>query len=160
MRHADPIFLALSVLWPGLMPGSTNGGSHAGVQSWFSLAGRDHVLHTTLLYGSYSHKRALWLFKGKGRFGADDRKMMNICETESINAINKAIQDPNCANSDAVILSVLCMATNESEDLVRGDTKFSPFQAPFRNCERQKVLLLGLSSFPASESHCSRETRH
>ncbi|KAJ5891019.1 uncharacterized protein N7473_007247 [Penicillium subrubescens] len=123
------------LLWPGLMPKSSLGTTHIGVQRWFASSASNAALHSTLLYGSYSHRRALWLVKQRGHFSADDAKQMAICEADAIARINRAIKIPAEAVTDELILCVLCMATNKLENPLWEDVTESPFNAPLRSLQ-------------------------
>ncbi|CEJ55111.1 hypothetical protein PMG11_01386 [Penicillium brasilianum] len=126
----------LSVLWPGLMPKSSIGGVvHAGIEGWFSSSLGHPALHSAMLFGSYSHRRIMWLQKKQSEFSADDEKQMSICEADSIMRINRAIQSPSEAITDAIILCVLCMANNKNEPPLGPDFQESPFQSPLRSLQ-------------------------
>lgn len=60
---------------------------------------------------------------------------MWLCEVEAISLINQAIQDPARALTDAVILSVLSLATNRVDNSVFGKESRTPFQPPLRNLQ-------------------------
>jgi hypothetical protein len=68
-------------------------------------------------------------------FQHQDKRMLDLCEMETTKMINKAIQDPARAVSDAVILSVLCMATNRPDESVWHENVRSPFQPPLRSLQ-------------------------
>jgi hypothetical protein len=128
---------ALSVLWPGLMPNPSTD-RFIGVREWFSLTVSHATVQTALLFGSFSHRKALLLNRRRETYNSDDRRLIalcEICETESITNINRAIQDPVLATSDAVILSILCMATNKSTKSMPQYAMASPFQAPLRSLQ-------------------------
>lgn len=55
-----------------------------------------------------------------------------MVEIEAINLINKAVQDPKRAASDAVILSVLCMAHNPTYCSPQSLSSGTPFTAPLQ----------------------------
>jgi hypothetical protein len=61
--------------------------------------------------------------------------MLVISELESIKEVNKAIQDPSRALSDAVILSVTCLAKNGGDELFWDKNLRSPFQPPLRGLQ-------------------------
>ncbi|KAL2855627.1 hypothetical protein BJX68DRAFT_230926 [Aspergillus pseudodeflectus] len=127
---------SLSVLWPGLMPSSRTGATHAGVQGWFTSSTVHPALHSAMLYGSYSHRRTRWVMKRQGHFNYEDMREMAVCEANVISQMNSILQDPIQAASDAVILSVLCLATN----LYNGPSTdeeacSSPFYAPLRSLQ-------------------------
>lgn len=117
------------------MPKSSLGTTHIGVQRWFASSACNAALHSTLLYGSYSHRRALWLVKQRGHFSADDAKQMAICEADAIARINRAIKIPAEAVTDELILCVLCMATNKLENPLWEGITQSPFNAPLRSLQ-------------------------
>ncbi|OAG41588.1 hypothetical protein AYO21_04290 [Fonsecaea monophora] len=109
----DPI--ALQVVWPGLTPRPLSGSEAAAIQGWFPMALNDTVALHSLLFGALSHKR-LNLLKGSAQ--PDDPAVVHLemdmrrCEAESISLINKALRDSKNVITDAVIVSVLAMATN------------------------------------------------
>lgn len=61
--------------------------------------------------------------------------MLEFSELESIKEVNKAIQNPSRALSDAVILSVGCLANNRADELLWDKNIRSPFQPPLRNLQ-------------------------
>jgi hypothetical protein len=71
--------------------------------------------------------------KGYGRFDGKDAQQMAHAEADSISKINRIIRDPSQVVSDAAILSVLCLANNESP--AWKERKESPFQAPLRSLQ-------------------------
>ncbi|KAL2797407.1 hypothetical protein BJX66DRAFT_297761 [Aspergillus keveii] len=118
------------------MPSSRNGATHAGVQGWFTSSTIHPTLHSAMLYGSYSHRRTRWVMKRQGQFNYEDMREMAVCEANVISRMNGILQDPLQAASDAVILTVLCLATN----LYNGpstdeETSSSPFYAPLRSLQ-------------------------
>ena len=117
------------------MPKSFVGGYHIGVQQWFASSACNAALHSTLLYGSYSHRRALWIVTQRGHFSTEDARQMAICEVDAIAKINSAIKIPSEAVSDVLILCVLCMATNKLENSLWEDVKESPFRSPLRSLQ-------------------------
>ncbi|KIW34067.1 uncharacterized protein PV07_00867 [Cladophialophora immunda] len=106
---------SLQVVWPGLTPRPLSGSESAAIQGWFPMALNDTIALHSLLFGALSHKR-LNLLKGSAQ--PDDPAVVQLemdmrrCEAESISLINKALRDPNNAITDAVIVSVLALATN------------------------------------------------
>ncbi|KAL2861794.1 hypothetical protein BJX68DRAFT_251642 [Aspergillus pseudodeflectus] len=122
---------SLSVLWPGLMP-SQPGSIHPGVQAWFSNSRSHPALHSSMLFGSLSHRRTR-VSKSQRQLSATDSKTMVLSQIDSISKINTALQDPSLAVTDEIILSVLCLATNDSPDL--RDIKHSPFQPTLRSLQ-------------------------
>jgi hypothetical protein len=117
-----------------MMPRSSIGVNHAGVQGWFSNSLSNSALHSAMLFGSYSHRRVMWQMKRQSYFSTDDERNMAICESDSIKRINLAIQNPREAATDSIILSVLCLATNRERPI--GDHfQKSPFQSPLRSLQ-------------------------
>jgi hypothetical protein len=112
-----------------------SGAGHAGIEGWFSSSLGHPALHSAMLFGSYSHRRIMWLQKKQSDFSADDEKQMSICEADSITRINRAIQSPSEAITDAIILCVLCMANNKNEPPLGPDFLGSPFQSPLRSLQ-------------------------
>jgi hypothetical protein len=132
--QADLVVIALSVVWPNLMPSSAHRGIHPSAKDWYSLSTSNSTLLIAMLFGSFVHKRTNWLL-GRGDFGLADIRMIQMCEVESIRNINRAIQDPSQATSDAVILSVVCLANNRYEERTSQYTDHSPFHAPLRSLQ-------------------------
>jgi hypothetical protein len=132
--QADLVVIALSVVWPNLMPSSAYRGIHPSAKDWYSLSTRNPTLLIAMLFGSFVHKRTNWLL-GRGDFGLADIRRIQMCEMESIRNINRAIQDPSQATSDAVILSVVCLANNRYEERTSQYTDHSPFHAPLRSLQ-------------------------
>lgn len=58
-----------------------------------------------------------------------------MVEIETIKLINEAVQDPARAASDAVLLSVLCMAHNTSNDSSQQRANVTPFTAPLQRLQ-------------------------
>lgn len=116
------------------MPSSWDGASHPGVQHWFSNSTSHPALHSAMIFGSYSHRRTRWLMKRQGYFSAEDMRQMALCEATVIDQINAILPDTYQAVCDAVILSVLCMATNRYDGTEYQDKK-SNFHAPLRSLQ-------------------------
>ncbi|EXJ74816.1 uncharacterized protein A1O5_01512 [Cladophialophora psammophila CBS 110553] len=106
---------SLQVVWPGLTPRSVSGSESAAIKGWFPMALNDTVALHSLLFGALSHQRLNLL---KGSTQPDDPAVIRLeqdmrrCEAESITLINKALRDPNNVITDAILVSVLAMATN------------------------------------------------
>ncbi|PTU23335.1 hypothetical protein P175DRAFT_0530445 [Aspergillus ochraceoroseus IBT 24754] len=124
-----------SLLWPGLMPRASPDANHPGVTCWLSLSTRHSALHSAFLFGSYIHRNMQSLLKRKGYFNAADVYYTRICEADAIAKINRAIQDPVQAISDEVILSVLCLATNQLEGVKELQPKDTSFQPPLQSLQ-------------------------
>lgn len=58
-----------------------------------------------------------------------------MIEIESIKLINRAVQDPGRAASDAVLLSILCMAHNTSHNADQRRSSRTPFTAPLQRLQ-------------------------
>lgn len=127
--------LALSMLWPGLLPAASHGNNHPGVNAWLINSATHDALHSTLLFGSYSHRRTLWLVKQRGHFNDEDAKRLAICEADAIMKVNQAIQNISGAAADCIILCVLCMATNKVEGPMWNDSKTRAFPAPLTSLQ-------------------------
>lgn len=93
----------------------------------------DPALHSSLLFGAYSHKRTQWVTKRLGSFDSFDHRQLMIAEAESITRINAALKDASKAVSDTTILSVLRLASNTSPPEPRPEV--SPFQAPLKSLQ-------------------------
>ncbi|KAL2219719.1 hypothetical protein M432DRAFT_655235 [Thermoascus aurantiacus ATCC 26904] len=117
----------VSVLWPRLTPGSSppNGLGNAAIASWLPLSWSDPT----------ARLRSLGQRRDRSIFQPQDAQAMWLCEVEAISLINQAIQDPARALTDAVILSVLSLATNRVDNSVFGKESRTPFQPPLRNLQ-------------------------
>ncbi|KAL3487438.1 hypothetical protein BJX62DRAFT_191684 [Aspergillus germanicus] len=109
-------------------PGSIHPGAHA----WFSSSLSHPALHSSMLFGSLSHRKT-HVSKSQRPFSATDSKTMVLSQMDSISKINAAIQEPSLAVTDEIILSVLTLANNDSGDS-RGIKK-SPFQPTLRSLQ-------------------------
>jgi hypothetical protein len=118
------------------MPSSSRQIKSISVFSWFELSRQDSTLLTLFLYCAISHHRLRQRIRGwTGNIsGVPNRQMLRISELESIKEVNKAIQSPSRAVSDAVILSVASLANHSGDDSV-WDTKPSPFEPPLRSLQ-------------------------
>jgi hypothetical protein len=107
------------------------------MSSWYHLSLCDTTLFTAFLFGAISHWRIHWHTKGKPGeiFRPQDQEMLVISESESIKEVNKAIQDPSRALSDAVILSVICLANNRGDELLWDEDLPLPFQPPLQGLQ-------------------------
>jgi hypothetical protein len=97
----------------------------------------DSTLFTVFLFGATAHWRLHWLTKGKTGeiFKPQDKEMLVISQSESIKEVNKAIQHRSRALSDAVILSVICLANNTEDELLWDKNLRLPFQPPLRGLQ-------------------------
>ncbi|KAL2010811.1 hypothetical protein VTN00DRAFT_3529 [Thermoascus crustaceus] len=134
----------ISVLWPSLTPHSANnpGNTVPAISGWLPLAMEDEMAFFALIFGSLAHKRNRYHRKNKiglsFSLSPQAERIMELSEIETIKLINRALRDPSRAVSDAVILSVLCMAHNRAKDNDIGmvkDTVVSPFQPPLRSLQ-------------------------
>lgn len=115
------------------MPRSTLTGNHVGVNAWFSHSVSHPALHSSMLFGSFSHRRVRVCTKDNAHFNADDLKQMSLAHQDSISKINEAIQSPSLAVTDNVILSVLCLANNDIPK--NQNVNNSPFRPPLRSLQ-------------------------
>ncbi|KAJ5951667.1 uncharacterized protein N7479_010080 [Penicillium vulpinum] len=120
-----------SVVWPGLAPRPRN--VKAAANKWFDLSMADPALFTAFMFGSLCHLRVQWQNNWvQGTvFGQRERRALQLCEMESIKLINQAVRDPNRAVSDAVLLSVICMAHHQAEEGSVQQHRRTPFDPPF-----------------------------
>lgn len=141
----------LSVLWPFLTPDSPNVSGIVANSTWFPLSLTDATLFTAFLFGSLSHQCVRWRNRSipDGAFKPQDLRTMQMVEIETIKLINEAIQDPARAVSDAVLLSVLCMAHNTSHNNSQQRANRSPFTAPLQHLQWLDVY----GSFPPNLVH-------
>jgi hypothetical protein len=135
--HFDPEIVDLSeryittVIWPGLAPRPNH--IKAAGESWFPLSMADPALFSAFMFGSLCHLRVQWQnnWVPGTVFGPRQRQLLQLCEMESIKLINKAMRDPTRAVSDAVILSVICMAHHQAEEKLVQQHRKTAFNPPF-----------------------------
>jgi hypothetical protein len=70
-----------------------------------------------------------------GIFKSQDKNILKFLELESIKMVNKAIQNPSRALTDAVITSVSCLLNNCEDELMLDGNPRSPFQSPLRGLQ-------------------------
>ncbi|EAW10954.1 uncharacterized protein ACLA_065880 [Aspergillus clavatus NRRL 1] len=120
------------VLWPNLTPPTPGGPGVSAVGSWFPLSMTDPTLFAAFLFGTLSHQRCQWI-NGRipdGAFRPEDQRLLQESEYETIKLINDALNDPNRALSDAIVLSVMCMGHNIADDNDRRRSGTTPFNPP------------------------------
>lgn len=102
-------------------------------EDWFPLSLSDPALFTAFIYGSLCHQRVQWLNQAtpSSSFGPKQDWLLQQCELEAIKLINAAMKDPSRRLSDAVILSVICMAHHQAMDDTFRRQLPTPFKAPF-----------------------------
>ncbi|KAJ5681394.1 uncharacterized protein N7477_001334 [Penicillium maclennaniae] len=122
-------------LWPGLVPTRANL-KEAG-ESWFPLSLSDPALFTAFMFGSLCHQRVQWLnnWVPRNAWGPKHERILQLCEMEAIKLINQAVRDPSRAASDAVLLSVICMAHHQPENTRRQRHQKTPFNPPFQRLQ-------------------------
>jgi hypothetical protein len=136
-RHFEPDIINLSeryltgVVWPGLAPRPKN--VKAAANKWFDLSMADPALFTAFMFGALCHLRVQWQnnWVPGTVFGPRERRALQLCEMESIKLINQAVRDPDRAISDAVLLSVICMAHHQAEEKSAQQHRRTPFNPPF-----------------------------
>ncbi|KAJ5121057.1 uncharacterized protein N7515_009018 [Penicillium bovifimosum] len=100
---------------------------------WFHLSMSDPALFTAFMFGALCHLRVQcrnrWVTGTK--FGRREARALELCEMESIKLISQAIQDPSRAVSDAVLLSVICMAHHQADKNISQQHQRTPFDPPF-----------------------------
>ncbi|KAJ5853208.1 hypothetical protein N7534_005751 [Penicillium rubens] len=136
-RHFEPDIINLSeryltgVVWPGLAPRPNN--VKAAANKWFDLSMADPALFTAFMFGALCHLRVQWQnnWVPGTVFGPRERRALQLCEMESIKLINQAVRDPSRAISDAVLLSVICMAHHQAEEKSAQQHRRTPFNPPF-----------------------------
>ncbi|OQE27135.1 hypothetical protein PENFLA_c006G04530 [Penicillium flavigenum] len=136
-RNFEPDIINLSeryltgVVWPGLAPRPKN--VKAAANKWFDLSMADPALFTAFMFGALCHLRVQWQnnWVPGTVFGPRERRALQLCEMESIKLINQAVRDPNRAISDAVLLSVICMAHHQAEEKSAQQHRRTPFNPPF-----------------------------
>ncbi|KAJ5209936.1 Protein of unknown function DUF3468 [Penicillium cf. griseofulvum] len=119
------------VVWPGLAPRPRN--VQTAASKWFDLSMADPALFTAFMFGSLCHLRVQWQnnWVPGTVFGPKERRALQLCEMESIKLINQAVRDPDRAVSDAVLLSVICMAHHQAEEKLVQRHRRTPFNPPF-----------------------------
>ncbi|KAJ5109661.1 Protein of unknown function DUF3468 [Penicillium argentinense] len=124
-----------TVIWPGLVPRS--GRLKKAGESWLPLSLSDPALFTAFMYGSLCHQRVQWLNQKipSSKFGAKEQRVLQLCEMEAIKLINQAMNDPSRRVSDAVLLSVICMAHHQAGDDTFKRCLPTPFRAPLQNLQ-------------------------
>ncbi|CAG8910204.1 unnamed protein product [Penicillium egyptiacum] len=136
-RNFEPDMINLSeryltgVVWPGLAPRPRH--VKAAANKWFDLSMADPALFTAFMFGALCHLRVQWQnnWVPGTVFGPRERRALQLCEMESIKQINQAVRDPNRAVSDAVLLSVICMAHHQAEEKSAQQHRRTPFNPPF-----------------------------
>ncbi|CAG8253481.1 unnamed protein product [Penicillium salamii] len=138
-RAFDPETIDMSeryitgVVWPGLTP--RPGHVKTPGKSWFELSMANTELFTAFMFGSLCHLRVQWQnnWIPGTTFGAKQQRALQLIEMESIKLINKAVRNPNPkkAVSDAVLLSVICMAHHQAEEKLVQQHRRTPFNPPF-----------------------------
>ncbi|CAI7577945.1 unnamed protein product [Penicillium discolor] len=136
-RSFEPDIINLSeryltdVVWPMLAPRPRNVRTTA--NKWFDLSMADPALFTAFMFGSLCHLRVQWQnnWVPGTVFGQKERRALQLCEMESIKLINEAVRDPDRAASDAVLLSVICMAHHQAEEKSAHHHRRTPFNPPF-----------------------------
>ncbi|KAJ5180894.1 Protein of unknown function DUF3468 [Penicillium capsulatum] len=125
----------LKVLWPGLIP--TRDQRKETGQLWSPLARSDPALFTSFMFASLCHRRMQWLNGSitKDSFDRELDQALELCEMESISLINEAVHDPSRAISDAVLLSVICMAHHRATGNSGGGPLRTPFNPPLRRLQ-------------------------
>lgn len=139
-RHSPEIANACqayctSVLWPTLTPGSSR--SEVSALNWFPLMMSEPTLMTAITFGSLSHQRVQWLNRWipDGAFREREQQLLRVCEMETIELINQEMKKPGRAISNAVILSVMCMAHNATDISEERQFRHIPFTAPMRRLQ-------------------------
>ncbi|OQE35236.1 hypothetical protein PENCOP_c014G00474 [Penicillium coprophilum] len=120
-----------AVVWPGLAPQPHNVKTTA--NKWFDLSMADPALFTAFMFGSLCHLRVQWQnnWVPGTVFGQREHRALQLCEMESIKLISQAVRDPDRAISDAVLLSVICMAHHQAEEKLVQRHRKTPFNPPF-----------------------------
>jgi hypothetical protein len=97
----------------------------------------DPALFTAFMFAALCHQRVQWLNRSipGATFGPRQQQLLELCEMESIKLINQAVRDPRRAVSDAVILSVICMAHHRSEEEHDGRPQRTPFNPPLERLQ-------------------------
>ncbi|CAG7938057.1 unnamed protein product [Penicillium nalgiovense] len=135
--HFEPDIINLSeryltgVVWPGLAPRPRN--VKAAANKWFDLSMANPALFTAFMFGALCHLRVQWQnnWVPGTVFGPRERRALLLCEMESIKLINQDVRDPDRAISDAVLLSVICMAHHQAEEKSAQQHHRTPFNPPF-----------------------------
>lgn len=104
---------------------------------WFPLSMKSRTLFTSFLFASMSHQYILWQNNPNtsGDFDPWTLRVMKTVESEAIRLVNQAIQDPAEAISDAILLSVLCLAHNKTSSSPPKRAFKIPFTAPLQHLQ-------------------------
>ncbi|KAJ5806777.1 hypothetical protein N7474_010369 [Penicillium riverlandense] len=130
----------MSILWPGLAPSrpvNNRAVARSVPETWFPLSMTDPALFTAFMFASLCHQRVQWLKRSipGTTFGPRQQQLLELCEMESIKLISQAVRDPTRAVSDAVILSVICMAHHRSDEEHDGGDRPTPFNPPLQRLQ-------------------------
>lgn len=129
--------IGLTVLWPGLVPTGPGLTIKKAGELWFPLSLSDPALFTAFMFASLCHQRVQWLNRWvpNTAFGPKQERILQLCEMESIKLINQAVRDPSRAVSDAVLLSVICMAHHQAQEGHAAQHKKTPFNPPLQRLQ-------------------------
>jgi hypothetical protein len=136
------------------MPSSPKGYKNSAILSWLHLSWHEPTLLCSFLFSAVFHRQQLrWHNESKhGNMHTTlERKVLERFEFESIKRVNQAIQDTTRAVSDAVILSVGCLANTRADELLRNKNINSPFEPPLRNLQWLDIY----GSLPPNDIHLS-----
>lgn len=145
-------FLALSTLWPCLIPGSAKGKDNPALNSWFQFYMRDATLFSALTFGALSHKQVncSMVAEPGNQLTAVEKQGLIFYEMESARMINKTLQHQPETVTDTLILSALCMANNSANEVKLHHVQASPFTPPLQRL--QWLDIYGrMSSSPAHQ---------
>lgn len=104
---------------------------------WFPLARSDPALFSSFMFASLCHRRMQWL-NGSVPRDSFDRQLeqaLELCELESIELISQAMRDPSRMFSDAVLLSVICMAHHGAMGKTVDDSLKTRFNPPLQRLQ-------------------------
>ncbi|KAE8348813.1 hypothetical protein BDV28DRAFT_161018 [Aspergillus coremiiformis] len=139
-RHSPEIANACqtyctTILWPTLTPGTSR--SEVSALNWFPLMMSEPTLMTAITFGSLSHQRVQWLNRWipDNAFREQEQQLLKVCEMETIELINQEMKKPGRAISNAVILSVMCMAHNATDISEERQFRHIPFTPPMRRLQ-------------------------
>ncbi|KAJ5632078.1 transcriptional regulator family: Fungal Specific TF [Penicillium lividum] len=128
----------LDYMWPGVTTRKGGLSSQGGTlalfspqMSWFELSRSDPTLFTAFMYGSLCHQRVMLANERLPSYwSVNQQRLLEMYEAQSITLITQAVWDESRAFTDAVLLSVVCMAHHAvpTEAIIRK----TPFDPPFQ----------------------------
>lgn len=133
-------------MWPSLIPQGIKRGLNSAISVWSQQYLTDKTLFIALNFGALSHKS--WHYhpatSSNGWLSLSDKQKLISLETECVKLINESIANPDLPVTDCLILSVLCMANNNSNNQALREPEDSPFRPSLQ--QLQWLQLYGRNS--------------